>query len=69
MTGVELLLKILAFAEPVVVPSRLFQTMQFFKMGLLELFAMPPPFVPAELPEMVQFVSVGLEALFCKPPP
>ena len=65
MMGVEELLTMFAAAEPVVVPTRLFQMRQFFSVGVEELFVRPPAEerLRVEFPEIVQLVSVGDEPL------
>lgn len=73
MTGVEELLKTLAFADPVVLPALLFQMMQLVRVGLEELlYTAPPPsdaFI-ALLPEKVQLMMFGMApCAFCIPPP
>ena len=69
MVGVALELVMLASADPVVLPARLFQMMQFFSVGEQVVFCIAPPPVVALLPEKVQFVMVGLEEKLYIPPP
>lgn len=70
MTGVELLSSMEEMAEPVPLPTRLFQMMQFFNVELeLEMLRMPPPPETALFPEKTQLTSVGLDAELYNPPP
>ena len=59
----------LASAEPVVLPTRLFQMRQFFSVGEQVVFCIPPPLVVALFPEKVQFVMFGLAERLYIPPP
>ena len=70
MTGAEALSSMEEMAEPVSLPTRLFQMMQFFNVGLeLKMLRMPPPPEAALFPEKTQLISVGLDDELYIPPP